>query len=83
MIGLRIQQAREYRRLSRETLVEKLSNSSLQAVTYYEEGERVPGSDVLLEISSALQVPLAFFFQVATAALVQTEINTLRALTRP
>jgi transcriptional regulator with XRE-family HTH domain len=67
-IGERIKQARLSAGLSLRSLAQKAEVSAM-AISKYETGKDMPGSDVLIRLSGVLAVPLDFFFRPAPPVL--------------
>ena len=64
MTGARIKQARIAAGMSLRDLAEKTNNYvSAQVIHKYELGKSTPGSDVLIQLSKALDVKMEFFFR--------------------
>jgi Zn-dependent peptidase ImmA (M78 family)/DNA-binding XRE family transcriptional regulator len=64
MIGDRLKQARIAAGLSLRDLAKKMDNYvSAQVINKYEHGKTVPGSDVLIKLSKALEISVAYFFR--------------------
>ncbi|MBC2369360.1 helix-turn-helix transcriptional regulator [Listeria booriae] len=55
----RIKIARQKKKISQKELAEKL-NITQQAVSYYENGSRIPDENALLDISEVLDVPIEY-----------------------
>lgn len=72
-IGDRIKQARQAAGLSQRGLAEKAKPLSAMAISKYEHGDAVPGSDVLLRLAKALGVKFEYFFRPVTAQITKTE----------
>jgi len=69
MIAQRIRQARLARGLSQSELAEAAGGISKQAISYYEAGDDVPRSSVLMRLAEALNVQLDYFFRSVTIEL--------------
>lgn len=64
MIGERLKQARLGAGLSMDALVAKMDHFlTKQAISKYETGKSIPGSDVLVRLADALGVKLSYFMQ--------------------
>lgn len=71
MLGERIKQFRTAKGLSLRALAERAGCVSAQAISNYETGKDTPGSQVLLALASALDVPLSSLFQRISVPLGQ------------
>lgn len=68
MIGERLERARNAKGMSMRELA-LAANVSAMAISKYERNINTPGSDVLLSLSKALDVKIAYFFQQAGSPL--------------
>lgn len=68
MIGERIHQARKAAGLTLRALAEKVDISAM-AISKYETNKSIPSSTVLLSLSSALGVPVDYFFRTSKVEL--------------
>lgn len=67
-LGERIRAARRMAGLNQRALAEKVGVSAM-AISKYENGKMAPGSDVLLRLADALNVPVEFFLRPDPVAL--------------
>ena len=72
----RLKRARIMRNLSMDALCEKIGNAvSKQAISKYEKGESLPGSQILILLSQALDVKPDYFFRESQFAISNVEFR--------
>jgi len=81
MINERILQARRLAGLSSRALAEQVGVSAM-AISKYERGENVPGSDVLLRLAKALGVRVEYFFRSEAVELEGVEFRKRKSLSK-
>lgn len=72
MLGDRLHQARKASGLSLRALSERVGVSAMM-LSKYERGESVPSSNVLIDLSEALDVRVEYFFRTADVALERVQ----------
>lgn len=81
VFGRRLTQARKMRGWSLRELAAQLNGAVTHAALHkYEQGQMLPGSDVLLPLASVLKQSADFFFRAPTISLSQIEFRKRTAL---
>ena len=75
-IGINIKKFREERKISRKNLAEK-SNISASGLANYENGNRIPSLEVLINIATVLQVPIDILCGLNLEPVTVPELNLI------